>query len=314
MTPQAPSAEAFQAHRSRLLAIATRVLGNRTDAEDVVQDAWLRLVRQPPGTVENLGGWLTTVVGRLSIDVLRSRTTRGEVSYEAHRQNPVVTADEHAAEGDPEGDAIRAESLGLALLVVLGALRPDERLAFVLHDMFAVPFTEIGPMIDKSADAAKMTASRARRKVHGASRPTSSVRQQRLVVDAFLAAARTGDVEALLEILHPDLSWERRAARGITVTGGRAELVRALERGGRSGVVADRVLVDGEPGVLAWGPNGRPVALMACTVENGRMTRIVSFTDRSRLRQIDLPVPTVEPSRRRTHRRLPSHDLASHRR
>lgn len=295
MTAETPLAEAFQAHRARLLAIATRVLGNRTDAEDVVQDAWLRLSRQRPGSVENLAGWLTTVVGRLSIDVLRSRTTKGEVSYEGHLQDPVVTADEAATDGDAERDAIQAESLGLALLVVLGSLRPDERLAFVLHDMFAVPFTEIGPMIDKSADAAKMTASRARRKVRGASRQPSSLRQQRLVVDAFLAAARDGDFEALLEILDPALTWERHAARGITVRGGRAELVRALEHGGRSGVIAHRVLVDGEPGVLAWGPNGRPIALMACTVENGRMTRIVSFTDRARLSQIDLQMPAVEP-------------------
>ncbi|MEV6300532.1 sigma-70 family RNA polymerase sigma factor [Actinoplanes sp. NPDC051861] len=269
------SAEEFQAHRERLVAIAARVLGNRTDAEDVVQEAWLRLARQEPGSVDNVAGWLTTVVGRLSIDVLRARTAKGEVLYDTH---PVVAEDD-----DPADQALQAESLGLALLVVLGSLGPDERLAFVLHDMFAMPFSEIGAIIDKSADAAKMAASRARRKVHGAARPTARPHQQRQVVDAFLAAARDGDFEALLTVLDPDLTWEVKGARDVTVTRGRAELVRAVVRGGGLGFTARRVLVDGQPGILAWGPAGHPVGLMACTVEDGRMTRVVSYTDRARL-------------------------------
>ncbi|MCO8274208.1 sigma-70 family RNA polymerase sigma factor [Actinoplanes sp. TRM 88003] len=275
-------AEAFQAHRERLLAIATRVLGNRADAEDVVQEAWLRLARQEPGTVDNLAGWLTTVVGRLSIDVLRARTAKAEILYDTPPHEPVVSED------DPADQALQAESLGLALLVVLGALGPDERLSFVLHDLFAVPFAEIGPIIGKSADAAKMAASRARRKVHGAARPTSGLNQQREVVDAFLAAARDGDFEGLLAVLDPDLTWEVTSVRGVTVTRGRAELAHAAGRGGALGFTARRVLVDGQPGILAWGPAGQPVGLMACTIENGRMTRVVSLTDRAQLRRIDL--------------------------
>ncbi len=294
MTAEAALADEFQAHRERLLVIATRVLGNRTDAEDVVQEAWLRLKGQEPGSVQNLAGWLTTVVGRLSIDVLRSRTVKSEVSYEAQFLDLVVVVDDVASDGDPERQAVEAESLGLALLVVLGSLRPDERLAFVLHDMFAVPFAEIGPIIDKSADAAKMAASRARRKVHGAARPTSSLHQQRVVVDAFLAAARDGDFEALLEILDPDLTWEIHGARGIKAKRGRAELVRAVERGDSARFSARRVLVNGVPGILAWGPTGQVVGLMACTVENGRMTKISSLTDRARLSRIDIPRPGVE--------------------
>jgi RNA polymerase sigma-70 factor (ECF subfamily) len=294
MTAEAALADEFEAHRERLLVIATRVLGSRADAEDVVQEAWLRLLAQEPGSVQNLAGWLTTVVGRLSIDVLRSRTAKGEVSYEAQFRDPVVVADDVSGDGDPERHAVEAESLGLALLVVLGSLRPDERLAFVLHDMFAVPFAEIGPIIDKSADAAKMTASRARRKVHGAARPTSNLHHQRLVVDAFLAAARDGDFEALLEILDPDLTWEVHGARGMKVKRGRAELIQAVERGGRTRFTARRVLVNGEPGILAWGPTGHVVALMACTVENGRMTKISSLTDRARLSRIDISKPTPD--------------------
>ena len=295
MTAQTALAGEFQAHRERLLAIATRVLGNRIDAEDVLQEAWLRLARQEPGSVENLAGWLTTVVGRLSIDVLRSRAAKGEVPYEAQLWDPVVTVDVEGGDGYPEDRALQAESLGLALLVVLRSLRPDERLAFVLHDMFGMPFAEIGPIIEKSTEAAKMTASRARRKVHGAARPTSGHRQQGVVVDAFLAAARDGDFDALLEILDPDLTWELHGARGVKVQRGRGDLVRALKRGGRSGITARRVRVNGLPGILAWGPTGQPRALMTCTVENGRITRVDSLTDTDALSRIDFPSVTLDP-------------------
>lgn len=287
--------EQFEAHRDRLLAIAARVLGDRTEAEDVVQEAWLRLAGQPSGSVENVPGWLTTVVGRLSIDVLRSRSAKGEVFYDAQPPVPVVCEDPTPPDDDPAGQALQAESLGLALLVVLGWLRPEERLAFVLHDMFAVPFAEIGPMIGKSADAAKMAASRARRKVHGAAPPTASLAQQRHVVDAFLAAARDGDFEALLSVLDPELVWEVEGSRGVPVRRGRAELVRAVMRGGGLGFSARRVLVDGQPGILAWGPTGLPVGLMSCTIEDGRMTRIVSLTDRARLNAAQLPRPEPAP-------------------
>lgn len=289
MTEDGTLAEEFEAHRARLLAIATRVLGNSADAQDVVQEAWLRLARQEPGSIDDLGAWLTTVVGRLGIDAIRSRTAKAEVSYEEQFQNPVVMPDDDLAAPSPEDLAIQADALGLALMVVLGSLGPEERLAFVLHDMFAVPFSEIGPIIDKSADAAKMAASRARRKVQGAPRPTNSHHEQRRVVDAFLTAARGGDFEALLEILDPDVTWELHGSRGVTVTRGRSELLGALRLGPDSGVTARRVLINGAPGILAWGPSGVPVALMACTVENGRMTKIASLTDRSRLDVLDLP-------------------------
>lgn len=233
---------------------------------------------------------------QLSIDAIRSRTTKGEVSYEEKLPDPIVTPDDADASQSPEELAIQADALGLALMVVLGSLRPDERLAFVLHDMFAVPFNEIGQILDKSADAAKMAASRARRKVHGAPRPTSGRHEQRRVVDAFLAATRDGDFDELLEVLDPDLRWELHGGRGVTVTRGRTDLLRALARGADSGVTARRVLVDGRPGILAWDPSGQPMALMACTVEGGRMTRIASLTDRVRLERLDLPPREPEVS------------------
>ena len=291
MSDQFDLAAEFETHRGRLRAIATRVLGNGADAEDVVQEAWLRLARQEPGSIVNVAGWLTTVVGRLSIDILRSRTSKPEVAFDDQRLDPVVVvADDDVS--DPEQQAIQADSLGVALLTVLGSLQPDERLAFVLHDLFARPFAEIGPIIGKSTDAAKMTASRARRKVHDANRgEIGSLPARRAVVDAFLTAARDGDFDALLKILDPDVTWEVHSARGVTVNTGRAELVRAISRGRRSDARARRVLVDGVPGILAWAANGQPIGLMVCTVEDGRMTRIRSLIDRSRLATMDLPAP-----------------------
>jgi RNA polymerase sigma-70 factor (ECF subfamily) len=289
-------AERFEEHRERLLAIAGRVLGNRADAEDVVQEAWLRLARQEPGTVDNLGGWLTTVVGRLSIDVLRSRTAKRELFVEDPLRVPLVTEDPGG--GGPEDQALQAESIGLALLVVLHSLRPEERLAFVLHDVFGVPFDEVGVIIGKSTDAAKMCASRARRKVH-ASRAEDRLRGERRVVDAFLTAARDGDFDALLEVLDPDLTWEVRGTRGAPKVRTRADLIRAVQRGTRVDVTARRVLVDGRPGILAWRPDGEPLALMACVVEDGRMARVVSLVDPARLASIDLPNAAPNPTAER---------------
>ncbi|MFI1995588.1 sigma-70 family RNA polymerase sigma factor [Actinoplanes sp. NPDC020271] len=295
MTETPGPADDFEAHRDRLVAVAARVLGNRADAEDVVQEAWLRFARQEPGSIRNVAGWLTTVVGRLSIDLLRSRTNQTEIAYDVRFLEPHVELDDPAPDG-PEDSVIRAEALGLALLTVLGSLQPEERLAFVLHDLFAMPFAEIGPIIGRTADAAKMTASRARRKVHGAATGQVTGRpQHRDVVDAFLAAARDGDFEALLEILDPEVVWEIHGARAITVRSGRADVLRAISRGRSADVRVRRVSIDGQPGLLAWGPDGRPVSLMACTVENGRMTRIASLTDRTRLARID--VPPAPPAR-----------------
>lgn len=274
--------EQFEQHRPRLIAVATRALGSRADAEDAVQEAWLRLDRYDGAPIANLGGWLTRVVGRICIDVLRSRTAHPETDFDD--ADPVVTEDD-----GPEDVAVAADTVGLALLVVLDSLGPEERLAFVLHDLFAVPFAEVGAIVGRSPDAAKMAASRARRRVQGGPRPMVERREQRAVVDAFLAAARRGDFEALLAVLDPDLTWTRRTPRGEVVTIGANAVLEAVRRGDPSRIEARRVSVNGAPGILAWGPTGKPVALMACTVVGGRIVDVVSIVDPARLARMDLP-------------------------
>ncbi|MGC5165455.1 sigma-70 family RNA polymerase sigma factor [Luteimicrobium sp. DT211] len=274
-------ADAFEAQRGRLVALAYRMLGSHADAEDAVQEAWLRLSRQDPAAIDNLAGWLTTVVGRICIDALRSRRTHPESAVD-ELPELVVTED------DPAEDAALADSVGLALLVVLDTLRPDERLAFVLHDMFAVPFDEIARVLDKSADAAKMLASRARRKVQGTPQPSDRSRQ-RAVVDAFLAASRAGDFEALLRVLDPDVRWTTHTAHGTTVRIGATALAREALRGGPARVTGRRVLVDGAPGIMAWGPTGKPLGVMSCTVVDGRIVELVSVLDARVLGTVDLP-------------------------
>lgn len=212
--PRDTMSEAFEAQRDRLRAVAHRMLGSHADAEDVVQEAWLRLSRQDSTTIHNLAGWLTTVVGRISLDVLRSRQARPESSYDDRLSELVVTLDDGPA---PEDDAVLADSVGLALLVVLESLGPSERLAFVLHDLFAVPFDEIGHILGKSTAAAKMLASRARRKVRTAERPTGVGQEEREVVQAFLAAARRGDFEELLRVLHPEVKLTVDTPSGTVV-------------------------------------------------------------------------------------------------
>ena len=284
--PDEALAEAFEEQRGRLVAVAYRMLGSRADAEDAVQEAWLRLARHDAAAIDNLGGWLTTVVGRVCIDVLRSRNARSEASYDERLPELVVTED---GGGAPEDEALLAESVGLALLVVLDTLRPAERLAFVLHDMFAVPFEEIGQIIGRSADAAKMLASRARRKVQDTPRPTDERQQQRAVVDAFLAAARSGDFEGLLRVLDPDVTWRSYTARGVVIRLGAAEVADRAQRGARATVTARPVLVNGEPGVVVWDRNGKPVSVMACTVIDDRIVEILSIQDPERLAAMDLP-------------------------
>src|SRR5262245_32247669 len=194
--------ERFEENRPRLREVAYRMLGSLSEAEDAVQEAWLRLNRIDTATVENLGGWLTTVVSRVCLDVLRSRKSRREEPMGAQVTEPSIVGGEGA---DPEGEAVLADSVGVALLVVLDTLTPAERLAFVLHDLFAVPFDELGPILGRSPDAAKQLASRARRRVRGAPEPSDAGRaHQRELVEAFLRAARTGDLEALLAVLDPD--------------------------------------------------------------------------------------------------------------
>lgn len=288
MTPDTVPTEAFEHERERLIAMAYRMLGSRADAEDAVQEAWLRLAAQDRGAIDNVAGWLTTVVGRVCLDLLRSRQAKPEASYDARLPDFVVTADDHDA---PEESAVLADSVGLALLVVLETLRPDERLAFVLHDVFGVPFAEIGQIIGKSTDATKMLASRARQKVQGAPRTTAKRQQQRDVVDAFVAAAHEGDFDALLKVLDPDVTWRSFTPRGTIVHLGVTEVVGAAQRGRRAAVVARRVLVNGEPGVLTWGRSGKPLSVMACTVVNGRIVDVVALVDPTRLAAMDLPAP-----------------------
>jgi RNA polymerase sigma factor (sigma-70 family) len=284
--PEEALAGAFEQQRGRLVAVAYRLLGSRADAEDAVQEAWLRLARQDADTIGNLAGWLTTVVGRVCVDVLRSRRARPEASYSDEPPEFVVAEDDGGA---PEDTALLAESVGLALLVVLDTLRPDERLAFVLHDLFAVPFDEIGPIVGRSTDAAKMLASRARRKVQGAPRPAEERQQQRAVVDAFLAAARDGDFDALLRVLDPDVTWRSYGSRGVTIRRGAADVAGLAPHGARAVVTAHPILLNGESGIVAWGVHGRLLGVTACTVVDGRIVEIVSVSDRKRLAAMALP-------------------------
>jgi RNA polymerase sigma-70 factor (ECF subfamily) len=285
--PADPVADAFEGHRDRLRAVAHRVLGSHADAEDVVQEAWLRLSRQDAGTIDNLGGWLTTVVGRLSLDVLRSGRTRPEVSLDDRLPEVTVTLDDAPA---PEELVALGDSVGLALLTVLDSLGPAERLAFVLHDVFAVPFAEIGDILGRSADATKMLASRARRKVRAAQQPANAGRQQREVVRAFLAAAGEGRFEQLLEVLHPEVQFTVHTPNGRFVTLGATEVAtRARVAGGAARGHA--ATVDGRPGVISWSEDGTPLSLLAFTVADGRITEITAVVDPAQLAFMDLPDP-----------------------
>ncbi|MFE3258744.1 sigma-70 family RNA polymerase sigma factor [Nocardia sp. NPDC059091] len=282
-----PVAAAFEAQRDRLRAVAYRVLGSHADAEDVVQEAWMRLARQDAAAIDNLAGWLTTVVGRISLDLLRSRQARQESSYDGLPEF-VVTADHGATE--PEEYVALADSVGLALLVVLDSLGPSERLAFVLHDMFAVPFADIGRILGKSADATKMIASRARRKVQGAGEhPAAPGREQRAVAEAFRRAAVGGDFEALLRVLDPDVRLTVHTPGGVFVTLGATEV--ATRAGSFSGAVTRHqpVLVDNLPGYISWREDGTPLSVMSLAVAGHRITAITLLADPHRLAAMHLP-------------------------
>ena len=280
--------EAFEAQRDRLLAVAYRVLGSHADAEDVVQEAWMRLVRQDEATIANLAGWLTTVVGRISLDLLRSRRAHPETAYGQESADLVVTPADAPA---PDEQAALADSVGLALLVVLDSLTPNERLAFVLHDMFAVPFHEIGQILGKSAGAGKMIASRARRKVQATDRPADPGREHREVVQAFRAAALSGDFEALLRVLDPDVKLTVDTPDGVVVTLG-ATTVAARARMFSGEAARHRpVLVNGIPGHMSWRPDGTPLSVIAFTVTGGRITGIHIVVDPAKLASIRLPAP-----------------------
>jgi RNA polymerase sigma-70 factor, ECF subfamily len=280
-------AERFEAHRPHLRAVAYRMLGSLAEADDAVQEAWLHLGRSGAGGVENLGGWLRTVVARVCLDKLRSRRSRPEEPRGVHLPDPIVDRPDGV---DPEHQALLADSVGLALLVVLDTLRPAERVAFVLHDLFAVPFEEIAPLVGRSETAARQLASRARRRVQGAPAPDADPGRQRRVVDAFLAAARDGDFDALVAVLDPDAVLRaEQAGASREVRGAPAVASSALGFAWLAGH-ARPVLVNGTPGLVA-APDGRPYSVLGFTVRDGRIAEIDILADPRRLRRLGLAVP-----------------------
>jgi RNA polymerase sigma-70 factor (ECF subfamily) len=281
-------AERFDAERGRLRAVAYRMLGSLAEAEDAVQESWLRLARSDESAIANLSGWLTTVVGRVCLDMLRARSTRREDPLDVRLPDPVVT---YGDESDPEAEALLADSVGLALLVVLETLNPPERLAFVLHDMFAVPFDEIARMLGRSPDATKMMASRARRRVRGAVPvEDADITRQRAVVDAFLAAARGGDIEALVAVLDPDVALRADTAAGPVLAVGARDVAGRAAMFARLAAHVRPVLVNGVPGVLAATADGSPMAVMAFTVVGDRIVEIDSIADPARLAALNLRI------------------------
>ncbi|MFJ8827833.1 sigma-70 family RNA polymerase sigma factor [Streptomyces sp. NPDC102467] len=281
-------AEAFEAQRDRLRAVAYRVLGSHVDAEDVVQEAWLRLVRQDEATIGNLAGWLTTVVGRISLDLLRSRRAHPEAAYEQEFAHLVVTPDDGPA---PDEQVALADSVGLALLVVLDSLTPSERVALVLHDMFAVPFREIGQILGKSADATKMVASRARRKVQATDRSAGTDREHREVVQAFGAAALRGDFEALLRVLDPNVKLTVDTPDGVVVTLGATKVASGARMFSGQAARQRPVLVNGVPGHMSWRSDGVPLSIIAFHVTEDRITGIHIVIDPAKLASVHLPAP-----------------------
>jgi RNA polymerase sigma factor (sigma-70 family) len=281
-------ARQFEQHRAQLRKIAYRMLGSISDSDDAVQEAWLRLSRTGGSSVDNLGAWLTTVVGRVSLDMLRARSARREDYLGSWLPEPIVMVDESAS---PEDEALIADSVGLALLVVLETLTPSERLAFVLHDMFAVPFDEIATILDRSPLAVRQLASRARRRVRGAPlNAEASLEDQRELVNAFLAASREGDFEALVAVLDPEVVF--RADRGATsararppVVGAQAVARRVLAEGSPFAALARPALVNGGAGVVVGRP-GMPLAVVSFTVSGGRIAAIDLITDRAKLRRL----------------------------
>lgn len=279
----------FEQSRGHLRAVAFRMLGSLSEADDAVQESWLRLSRADPSGVENLGGWLTTVVARVCLDMLRSRKARREVLLGEHLPDPTASRDDGS---DPEYEALLADSVGLALLVVLETLAPAERLAFVLHDLFAVPFDEIAPIVGRSEAAAMQLASRARRRVQGsAPAHDADLSGRRAVVDAFLAASRGGDFDALLALLDPDVVLRADPA---AVQAGASREVRGAPAvagtfSGRART-AQSALVDGAAGAV-WAPGGRPRVDFGFTIARGKIVAIEMLADPERLGRLDLAIP-----------------------
>ena len=299
-------AERFEENRGHLRAVAYRMLGSVSEAEDAVQEAWLRLSRAESSSIENLGGWLTRVVARVCLDMLRSRKARREESLDGPGPEPPVSrmalAEGQANGVDPEQEALLADSVGLALLIVLEALEPAERLAFVLHDMFAVPFDEIAPIVDRSPAAARQLASRARRRVHGLgaredkfTTPGGDRTRQREVVEAFLAAARGGDFQALLAVLDPDVALRldeaalRMGARSGWLTSELHGAQAVAEQFAGNARAAQLALIDGLPGAV-WAPGGTPRVVFGFTVRNGKVVEIELAADAERLSRLTIEV------------------------
>jgi RNA polymerase sigma-70 factor, ECF subfamily len=280
-------ARQFEDHRPRLQAVAYRMLGSLSEADDAVQDAWLRLSRADRIEVENLSGWLTTVVARVALNMLRARNTRRERPLDVYVPDPII---DPADGSNPEHDALLAESVGLALLVVLETLTPAERLAFVLHDMFAVPFDEIAPIVERSPEATRQLASRARRRVRGAAPvPDADLTTQWEVVEAFLAAAREGDFDALIALLDPEVVLRAdfgRAGIPLHVQGAETIASRALPWS-RVDLTMRRALINGAAGVVTF-LRGRPFSIAALTVKEGRIVEIDFLADPERIAQLDL--------------------------
>ena len=282
-------AERFEEHRTGLRAVAYRMLGSLSEADDAVQEAWLRLSRSDAEEIENLGGWLTTVVGRVSLNMLRTRRTRREQPLDAvHVPEPIV---DRVDGTDPEHEALLADSVGLSLLVVLETLSPAERLAFVLHDIFAVPFDEIAPIVDRSPEAARQLASRARRRVRAENTvPDADLDAQREVVEAFLAAARDGDFDRLVAVLDPDVVLKQdfgaagsREVRGAAAVAGQAAAYSQL------GLVIKPALINGAVGLVAT-RDGRPFSVGGFTVREGRIVEMDWLADAERLGELDLTI------------------------
>jgi RNA polymerase sigma factor (sigma-70 family) len=281
--------ERFEEQRPRLRAVAYRMLGSLSEADDAVQEAWLRLSRTDTSEVENLGGWLTTVVARVSLNMLRSRKVRREEPLGVHVPEPIIDR----ADGiNPEHEALLADSVGLALLVVLETLSPAERLAFVLHDIFAVPFDEIAPIVDRSPEAARQLASRARRRVQSENTvPDADLATQRRVVDAFFAGPRDGDFEALVEVLDPDVVLRADlgpAGGSREVRGARAVAGQALFYS-RLGLLVQPALVNGTAGAVSI-LDGQPFSIGGVTVKGGKIVEIDILADPERLRLLDLTI------------------------
>ena len=281
--------EQFEQHRPHLRAVAYRMLGSLSDADDAVQDSWLRFSRADTSDVENLKAWLTTVVSRVSLNMLRSRQTRREDGYAPHMPDPIIDSPNGT---DPEHQALLADSVGVALLVVLDTLSPPERLAFVLHDIFAVPFDEIAPIVDRTPEAARQLASRARRRVQGEPTvPDTDLERQRELVDAFMAAARNGDFEALLAVLDPDVVVRADSGVGIErELRGAAVVARNASAFHRLGLLTRPAIVNGVAGAVALRDDGSAFSVGAFTVRGGKIVAIDFLADPVRLAGLDLTV------------------------